>query len=110
MFGKSIIFIVVSFILWSSPSYAEKEYTATVTGCYDPGGTMGTTYFRTDNNEQYELAMEEMEMETMGQLFECNCNDDKICKVTFVYTTDSNDFDEANTKGLIRKFKSITTK
>lgn len=109
---KSLIFLLFfSLILSVSTSYAEQEYTATEKGCVDTGGTMKLYMFYVDgNDERYELADEEIADKWWDKIWDlCNCHYDKVCKANFIYTTDKNDYRSGDsTKGLIRKFKSIS--
>lgn len=115
-----IIGIILLSFLFLTPNecYAEKEYKDTVLGCWVPQYPASPAYIKIkDDNvddwynwKHYEVASEEIPMEVMPYLWDCNCEKELLCKLAFIYTTDVNDFDDKDSKGLIRKFTSIKKK
>lgn len=113
----SLIVLCLLFVT-SEECYAEKEYKDTVLGCWVRQYPASPSYIKIkDENvtdwydwKHYEIASEEISDEVWPRLWDCDCEKDLICRITFIYTTDINDFDDKNSKGLVRKFTSIKNK
>lgn len=115
MLLRIIGMIFICSLIIPATSFAEKQYEETVVGCYERAWPARPPYYKIKDNDiedwyswkHYEIAYEEIPDSMWDKLSECSCEQDKICKARFIYTTDINDFDDKDSKGLIRKFTSL---
>ena len=115
MLSRALCMVLVYFFMIPSISFAEKKYEETIIGCYERAYTASPPYYKIkDDNvddwyswKHYEIAYEDIPDSMWDKLNECSCENDNICRAHFIYTTDINDFDDKDSRGLIRKFTSL---